>query len=248
MLGKKHPLVDQRARRQRTDVEIRDRCAADLCLDAAANDEQVALDLLDAFRVTGVEHDLFDLRSGGVRLFSDDGDVDGDLPPAIDVIAKTQDLGLDDRAAGFLSRVIGARQEYHSDANASRLQRVPGQTHLVSKKGLWHLDVDPGAVTRLAVCIDSAPVPNALEGVDRVEDDFPAGLAVDRRNQADAAGIALLVRMITVAFLEAQRVCGVACKFLRDLVGHAATPLRPARPALRFLTRRGLLRRRHDRP
>jgi len=44
---------------------------------------------------------------------------------------------------------------------------------------------------RFAIGIDRAAVPDRLQGVDRGDDDFAARLAVDRRNEADAAGIML---------------------------------------------------------
>ena len=65
---------------------------------------------------------------------------------------------------------------------------------LRAKKSCGHFDMDAGAVAGLAVGIDRAAVPHRLQRIDAGRDDFAARLAVDRGDQADAAGIMLLDR------------------------------------------------------
>ncbi len=119
LLGQEHAFVDQRARGERADVEILDRRFAHALLDAAATEVEPPVQGFEILRVARVEHELLDLGPRRVRLVADDRDVDRHLAPAIDLKTRAQDLGLDDRAAGFLRAVIRARQEDLPDRDAS---------------------------------------------------------------------------------------------------------------------------------
>ncbi len=65
---------------------------------------------------------------------------------------------------------------------------VPGAADLVPEEADRNLHVDARAVTGLAVGVDRTPVPDRFQRVDPVDDNFAPGLAVDRGDQADAAG------------------------------------------------------------
>ena len=122
LFGEEHALVDERPRRQRADVEILNGRFAHALLDAPPAEIKPALELFHIELVAHVEHDLFDLRTRGVGLLADDGDVDRHLPPAIEIEAEAQDFGFDDGAAGFLRVVIRARQEDLADADGAALE------------------------------------------------------------------------------------------------------------------------------
>ena len=248
LFGQEHALVDQRARRERTHVEIRNGCAAHLRFNAAADDEEIALDLLHVLLSAGVEHDLFDFRPRRIGLFADDRNVHRHLTPAIDVVTEAEDLGLDDRAACFLRGIIRTRQEDHADADTPRLQRMARQADFIREKLLRYLDVQASAIARLAIGVDGAAVPNALERIDRMKDDFAARLAVDRRHQTNAARIALLVWRIAVVLFQVAGVLAVPRDFIMDGLGHGVTPLRSARPARLLREKCALRQQRHDHP
>src|SRR4051794_13400061 len=57
---------------------------------------------------------------------------------------------------------------------------------------LRDLDMQPGAVAGLAVGVDRAAMPDRFQGADRRLDDGAARRAVDRGDEADAAGVMLL--------------------------------------------------------
>ena len=210
LLGEEHALVDQRARRQRTDVEILDRGFPHALLDPPPAKIKPPLQRFHVEFVADVEHDLLDFGTGGVRFFADDRNVDRNLAPAIEIEAKAQDLGFDDGAAGFLRAVIGSRQEYLADADGPALELAAGALDMDAEEILRHLQMDAGSIARLAVRIDGAAVPHGLERFDGADDDFAARIAVDRRHQAHAAGIMLLVGRIGMRRGEFLRIGDVA--------------------------------------
>ena len=161
-------------------------------LDAPADDEEVELELpLGNTRVRR-DHDLLDLRPGGVGLLADDGNVHRHLTPAIDRVAEPQDLGLDDAAAMFLGGEIGLGQEHHAHPQPAAARLVAGAGDVSLEEVLGDLDVDAGAVAGLAVGVHRAPVPHRLQGVDAGDDHLAAGLAVDGRHQSDATSVVFL--------------------------------------------------------
>ena len=73
---------------------------------------------------------------------------------------------------------------------------MPGARHVLAEEVLRDLDVQAGAVAGLAVGVDRAAVPDRLERGDAGLDDLAPRLAVDRDDQADAAGIVLLAWIV----------------------------------------------------
>ena len=105
-------------------------------------------------------------------------------------MAEAQDLGLDDGAAAFLRAEVGARQEHHADGDAAELRLLAGGiADVVAEEILRDLDMDAGAVAGLAVGVDRAAVPHRLQRIDARHHDVAPPLAVERRDQADAAGV-----------------------------------------------------------
>ena len=137
-------------------------------------------------------HDLLDLGARGVGLLADARDVDRHLPPAIDRIARVEDLRLDDLAATFLRAEVGLGHEHLADRDQAGLQRVAAARDDGGEKVLRDLDVDAGAVAGLAVRVDRAAMPDRAQGVDARLDHVAASLAIQRRDQADAARVVLV--------------------------------------------------------
>ena len=207
-LGQEHALVDDRPARQRAEVEFRDLRGDGLLLDPAADDIEVAL-IARLVALLGVpDQDLLDLGAGGVRLLADAGDVDRHLAPGIDGVAGVQHLGLDDLAAAFLRAEIGLRQEHHPHRDAARLHLVAAALDDFREEILRALDVDAGAVTGLPIGIHGAAVPHRLQRVDAGLHNLAGCLAVQRGDEADAAGV--MLRHIDVGTLKDRLVGGVA--------------------------------------
>ncbi len=200
------PLVDDRAARQRADVEIVDLRGDHLLLDAAADEVEVALERGEVLllRHGAGDHDLLDLGPGALRLLADNGDVHRHLAPAIDGVARLDDLALDDGAAGFLRGEVGARQEHHADREAVGLGAMAGRGDGVVEEAQGQVDMDARAVAGLAIRIDCAAMPHGLQRVDGALDDPAARLAVGRRDEPDAAGIGFEFRAIHALGGEAE--------------------------------------------
>ena len=103
-LRKEQALIDNRAARQRTDVEIADLRSDDLLFDPAADQVEVLLKLGRinfVWHWTG-NHDLLDLGPRRLRFIADHGDIDRHLTPAINGVASVDNLRLNNRAAILL--------------------------------------------------------------------------------------------------------------------------------------------------
>jgi hypothetical protein len=196
LLGQEHALVDHRAAGQRADVEVLDRLRLGRLLDAPADDVEIDLELLGGDAAAVGDHDLLDLGPGGVGLFADHLGVHRHLAPAVDRVAADQDLALDDDPAALLGAQVGARQEDHADRDAPGARLVAGARDVLVEEVLGDLNVDAGAVAGLAVGVDRTAVPDRLQGLDAGHDHLAARLAVDRGDQADAAGVVLLGRVV----------------------------------------------------
>jgi len=190
-LGKEQPLVNDAARRQRADVKALNLGLDDAFLDPPADQEQVLFERVARAvrRVRPGDHDLLDLGPRLHRLVTDHRNIDRHLPPAIDGVAKADDLRFDDGAAGLLRRQIGARQEDLPDCQPVRLGPVAGAVDMFVEEIERQLDMNAGPVAGLAVGIDRAAMPDRLQRVDRRGDDTTRRLAVGRRDQPDAARV-----------------------------------------------------------
>src|SRR5690606_13678771 len=109
-----------------------------------------------------------------------DGGVDRDLSPAEYGVAHPDDLGLGDAAAAFLRVEVVARQEdlRHGELLRAGIDALALDMRL--EEILRDADVDAGAVTRLAVGIDGAAMPQRFQRGDAGLDDGAARLSVDR--------------------------------------------------------------------
>ena len=225
LFSEHHSLVDDRPAGEGTEVELADlRCGCGL-LDPATNDIEFALEgfLVDALGIGN--QDLLDLWSCRVGLLAQDADIDRDMPPAVDRVSHLENLGLDDGSAGLLRTEIRSRQEdlaHGHELVRSRL--VSGAPHLVMEERHRYLHVDAGPVTGLAVSVNGTPMPHRLQGVYAILDDLPRGLAVNRDNEADAAGRAFEFLGIEAVFrhpLAARGFLGLPGSAVH---GHAPSP------------------------
>jgi hypothetical protein len=194
LLGQEQPLVDDRPARQGADVKTVDVLGQHLLLDAPADQEQLAFELIVAHAFGVADDDLLDLGPRGDRLLANDRGVDRDLAPAQDGVVEAENLGLHDRAAALLPGEVGARQEHHADRETPRHVLVAVQ--LLPEEVLRDLDIDPGAVSGLAVGVDRAAMPHCAQGIDRRLDHLAPWLTVDRGDEADAAGGVLVGRIV----------------------------------------------------
>ena len=178
-------------------------------LDDLADDEQVAFQLVRIGIDRAFDHDLFDLGPGGVALFAQRRQVDRHLTPAVNRVAEFQDFRFHDEAAPFLRFQIGAGQECHADRDRPGAGGVSGAADMVVEKFLRNFHHDAGAVAGHAVGVDRAPVPERLQRFDAGIHDLAARLAVDCRDQPDAAGIPAVDIQFGVVF-QKRRVTFVA--------------------------------------
>ncbi len=256
LLCEKQALIDEGAAGERADIEVVQVLGEHLTLDPPPDDEKITLE-----RIVGIptgltstiqtalaaraapavgaapsvrvgDHDLLDLGPGGDRLFADDGGVHRHLAPAENAVAKAQDLGLDDGATALLCREVGARQEDHADRN--RPPRFLGAMGLLQEEVLGDRQIDAGAVAGLAVGVDGAAMPDRLQCIDRRDHDIAPGLAIDSRDEPDAASVTLvggrvharafevccILQIIPVGLLSIECRCAGICH-VHDLVGHA---------------------------
>ncbi len=217
-LGEEQPLVDDRAARQRADVEALDLGGDHPLLDAAADEIQVLLELslVDIARQWAGDHDLLDLGPRRLRLEADHRHVDRHLPPAIDGVARIDDRALDDGAAALLRAEVGARQEDHADGEPVLAHLVPRQRDRVVEEAQRQVDVEAGAVAGLAIGIDRAAMPHRLQRIDRRLDDAPRRNAVGGGDEAHAASVGLELGTVHAVASEA----GALVRRTTGLVGH----------------------------
>ena len=218
-LGQHHPLVDDRPRRQRADVEMLQARGRRPRLDPATQQVQRPLQFLAIQTVRRAQHDLFDLGPGRGSPLTEHRHMGRHLPPAIEPEARRHHLALDDGPRPFLRRQIDPRQEDHADGDRTRPGLVPGVAHLGLEERARQADQYAGAVTRLAVRIDGAPVPDGLQRLERQIDDLTARLSVDGGDKTHAAGVAFGRRVIGVAVDQPLSVTLV----LFRIEAHAAT-------------------------
>ena len=228
LLGKEHPLVDDRAARHRADVEIGDQLCRHRLFDAAAHDIELALGffLIDIGRHR--EHDLLDFRTGGVRLVTKGVRVDRNLPPAIDHVTHRQNFLLDDTAAALLRGKIGTRQEHHADGKAAPIIIMAGAGDMLDEEVARNLDMDTRAITGHSVGIDSPTVPDGLKRLDSGIDHSAGRLAITGGDKTDTTGIMFHFRAVDAGIGQPGLIAGTAGEIMglvEALFHHDDSPL-----------------------
>ena len=151
-----------------------------------------------------------------MRLVPDHGHVDRHLTPAINGIARVDDFCLDNRTAILLRAQVGARQEHHADGKAVGHWPVAAVRNRIVEKADGQVDMQARAIAGLTIGVDCAAMPYGLQRLNPRRDNTARWLAIGRRNQTNAAGIAFGLRMIH-AFTGKTFMFGGRVKY-----GHAA--------------------------
>ena len=217
-LRKEQALVDNGPARHRTDIEIAYLRSDDLLFDPAADKIQVLLKFccVDLIGHWPSNHDLFNLRPRCLCLVADDGHIDRYLTPTINCVARVDDLRLNNRPAILLCAQVSARQEYHADRKPVRHWSVAAVRNRIVEKADGQIDMQSCAIAGLAICINCAAMPYRLQRLNTRRNNAARRLAICRRDQANAAGIAFGLRMIH-AFARKAFMFGGRIKY-----GHAA--------------------------
>ena len=163
LFGQHHALVNDRAARQRGQIQLFHTRGSRRFFNAAANDIQLAFKLLFIHAFGIGNQDLLDLGAGGIGLVAQAADIHRHMAPAVNVIAHAQHFGFHDRAAGFLRAKIGARQKHLAHSHQLVHARlVAGAADLVVKEVYRDLHVNARAIAGFAIGIYRATVPNGL--------------------------------------------------------------------------------------
>ena len=145
---RQHPLVDERARRQRG--QVRGDVVVELVLDALAHDERLAVELDPGARPASASRDdeLAEPRHHRPRRHAEAVGMHRHVAPGDDTQAFVVDDALD-RRLGLLGGERLDRQERQPDGVLpGRRQHV---AELAAEEAVGHLDEDPGAVTRVGL-------------------------------------------------------------------------------------------------
>ena len=200
LVREQHALVDDRAVRERGHVElpgVREPEGADGVAGGLADDVELPLEgVAVELAAAGADEDLPDHRHRALGGVAERGGVDGQVAPAQEHLALVGDGALDlAHAGGAGGRVL--RQEHHADAvgaGLGELHALPG--HLLAEEGVGNLHQDAGAVAVQRVRPRRAPVGEVVEDGEPVRHDVVGLLPLDVRDEAHAAGVALVAGVI----------------------------------------------------
>ena len=189
LLGQKHAFVNDRTGRQRTDVKIIDQILHDRFFDAVTHQKKLSFRLFFAHISRHREHDLFNFRAGCDGLLSQGGDINRHLTPAINEMPKGQNFFFNNTATAFLCGQIRARQKHHTHSQPPIIIIMPGAGDMLDEEITRYFDMDTRPIAGSAVGINSAAVPDRLQGLDSGLDNRTPRLAITGRNKPNAAGI-----------------------------------------------------------
>ena len=102
---------------------------------------------------------------------------------------------------------IGPRQEYHTDGDQAVAYRLPSPLHMLAEKILRDPKMNTGTIACFAIRIDSAPVPDRLQRLDTCFHNITPQRPVNRGDEADAATLMLVRRIIGMGGLKPLRIC-----------------------------------------
>ena len=136
-----------------------------------------------------MDQDLLNLGPGGIGLFTDAGNVDRHLPPAINRIAGIEDFGFHNLAAAFLRAQIGFWQKDLPHRNAPGAEPITTAFHDGGKEILRDFNMDARTIAGLAIGIHRAAMPNGAQRINAGLHNLSPWLAIQRGNKANTAGI-----------------------------------------------------------
>ena len=221
LIGNQHPFVDERLRREAGDVErarvgARCRQLVDGVFGALSDDVQLALEtrvrlgivprlardalsLSKGGRLEGAsaadEH-LLEPRFGGDRRCAEQPIVGRDMPPAEQLLPLLADDPLE-HAADLFAGCVGMREEDEAGAiEAGGRQRDAERRGNLAQKAVRHLDKDAGAVAGRRFAAARATVQEVDEDAQPLLDDGVRPAAFDVDDEADAAGVVLVDRVV----------------------------------------------------
>ena len=188
---REHPLVDHGPARERRDHELR----AGGDLGHAPDHVELALEGVRVFlqRAFGGHDQVLDVGRVEVGGDADVVLVDRDVAPADHALALVRD-GLLEELLELRPPLLVPRQE--ADAHpvgARRREVLPDQA---AHQRVGHLEQDPGAVAGVRVGPRGAAVLEVLQGDDRPLDGLVRRLAVQTRDERDAACIVLVCGVV----------------------------------------------------
>ena len=207
LVGQQQALVDDGAARHAGHVvlaAVRELQALDRGGRGLADDIQLALERVRHDHVGATaDEDLADhrlgLAHGGRHRHVG---IHRHVAPAQQHLALGLDGALELLLAGQTGGVL-LRQEDHADAVLARRGQIDALLgHLGTEELVRDLDQDARAVAHQRVCADRAAVVEVLEDLQTLLDDGMRLLALDVRDEADAAGIVFLGRVIQTAGSE----------------------------------------------
>ena len=189
--GGEHPLVDDRAARERGDDQI----GAGGQLGDPADHVELALERVGVLGQLGGRghHELLDVRREPVGGDPDVVLLDRDVAPADDALA----LGLDrlgEQALELVPALLLLREEADGDAVLPGGRQVGADD--AAQQLVGELHEDAGAVARVRVGARGAAVLEVLEGGDRPPDRLVGRLAAQPRDERDAAGVVLVCGVV----------------------------------------------------
>ena len=216
LLGEHHAFVDHRAARQRRDIKLAYTRSCCRFFNATTDHIKLTLErfLVHTFGIG--DENLFDLGACRISLFTKASNIDGDVTPAIDVVAHAQNFGFNDCAAGLLRAEICARQEDLANRHQLILaRRVTCALDLIIEERDGDLNVDTSAITRLAIRVHSTAVPDRFQGINASFNDFARRRTVQRNNKTNAARTmffafiikTILGHILALGFLVLHPIC-----------------------------------------
>ena len=183
-----HALVAEQAGGEADDVERR--VCAQIDLGAAPGQVQRAFERRDVVAVGGDE-DLFDAGHRAARQRAQRRIVGRHLAPAGDMDVDVPQPRGEGRAA--LRCGLGVVRQEHHARRASRSAEVePGLGGQGVDEGIGRVQQHAAAVAREAVGRDATTMRHARQRLQRAVDDAARGVAADRRNEPEAAGVAFI--------------------------------------------------------
>ena len=215
LTGGEHALVDERAARQRREVDATVGEAAELVLDALAHDEGPALEGVVGQAVAG-EEGLAEQRLDALGHRADHGVVVGDVAPAEDPQALAAG-DLLDRQGGFVGLVRVVREERDAGGVVALLRQR--EVDDVTEEAVGDLQQDARTVAGVGLGPGRATVVEVAEGSDAVLDDLVAPQALHVHDEVDAAGVVLEPRVVEA--LGRGRASGARLRHASSYTGEA---------------------------
>ncbi len=203
LIGQEHALVDDRRGRERHRIEILRFLAAAGIIDAVrqnlADQEQTAFEFgIGRSFATRADEDLHVMRfgRGNVRRLGERGIVHRHVAEAEKLLALFSDH-IDDDLLIMLDALRIAREEDMTDGIfAGFRQRHTLLCHFLAEEAVGDLHKDARAITHQRVGTDGAAMRQVLKDEETVLDDLVRLLALHMRDEADAAGIVLVARIV----------------------------------------------------